>query len=534
MKSFKIPLFVLASFVMLLVSYGQAQAKELENIQFPIEDLGGCESRQACKTYCDDPANMDKCLAFAEQKGIMSKTEVTKARSYAKVMKEKLEFPGGAKNPAEAKKYCEDRNHMEECLAFAEKHGLIEPEELKQAKKFMPLMKSGQTPGGCQSKEECESYCQNENNFEECASFAQKHGLVSAEEIEKFKRIQKEGGPGGCKGKKACEQFCNNPDNQKDCLEFAEKHGFVKPEEAKQMRENLGRVRTGEFQVPPEVETCLTSALGAETFAQMKEGKMMPGPEIGEKMKECFESFKGKTEEHSRAQAHNVSPEVKTCIREKAGSEDLMEEMGAGEALEPEKADLVRACFEKFTNKEDPRDREAREREQNRSDGDQPPIGGFGQGMPEAVKACVQAKVGQDASQADKDALTAAAHACSEAARMARPEEMNDRAEKENQEKRGLLDRLRGKPSNDQERYRQEMKDNPKTYENQRQEYLKTDSEGQYPKAEYQRQNQPAPREQKRPEQEPAFQNPPDEHYPDPASYPKPNLTPSADTRETQ
>ncbi len=529
----------------LLVGYQQVQAKELANVQFPIAELGGCESKDACKSYCDDPANIDKCLAFAEKSGLMSNTEVAKARTYAKFMKEKTAFPGGAKNPAAAKKYCEAPAHMDECISFAEKNGLIEKTELEQIKKFAPLMKAGQTPGGCKSKEECENYCQDEGKFDECANFAQKHGLASAEDIEKFKKIQKEGGPGGCKGKKECETFCNNPDNQKQCLEFAEKNGFIKPEEAKNMRENMGRVRAGSLQVPPEVETCMSAALGAETFAKMKNGEMMPGPEIGEKMKECFESFQGKMEQHRQEQVSNISPEVKACIREQVGEDDFMEKMSRGEAPDLQKADLARACFEKFTNKEDPRDRERREMERDQDQSGQPPVGGFGQGMPEAVKQCVLAKVGST-DQSDPDTLNAAARSCAEAARAERPKELDEQAEKETGKFRGLYDRFRGKP-NEEERYQEQYKDNPEEYRRMKEEYLKNNPEqqqyqkedGRVPNSEYQK---PNAQEQRQPYRDQAEVNPKQypqnqEQYrpqPDYQSYPNSGSTPSGENQQYQ
>ena len=46
---------------------------------------------------------------------------------------------------------------------------------------MLPLMRSGETPGGCKSKDECEAFCQNPDNFGQCVAFAEKAGFISGE-----------------------------------------------------------------------------------------------------------------------------------------------------------------------------------------------------------------------------------------------------------------------------------------------------------------------------------------------------------------
>src|SRR3989338_391085 len=62
-----------------LLLAGVAFAQE-STITFPVPELGNCTSKEQCKTYCDDPANHDSCIAFAESHGLMSKEEVKIAR----------------------------------------------------------------------------------------------------------------------------------------------------------------------------------------------------------------------------------------------------------------------------------------------------------------------------------------------------------------------------------------------------------------------------------------------------------------------
>src|SRR3989344_6043017 len=51
-------------------------------IIFPIAELGDCNSKEECKTYCDDSTNAEACLSFAETHGLMLKAEVEKARAF--------------------------------------------------------------------------------------------------------------------------------------------------------------------------------------------------------------------------------------------------------------------------------------------------------------------------------------------------------------------------------------------------------------------------------------------------------------------
>ena len=48
---------------------------------------------------------------------------------------------------------------------FAEAAGFMRPEEMKMARKT-----KGKGPGGCKGKDECEAFCQNEENMETCAT----------------------------------------------------------------------------------------------------------------------------------------------------------------------------------------------------------------------------------------------------------------------------------------------------------------------------------------------------------------------------
>jgi len=308
-------------------------------LEYPIKELGGCESAEACKTYCDESANIERCVSFAETKGLLTKGEIERGRKFAEIVKsgggpggckteasckdycsevgrlnecvafaensglvsgaeleemKKIQsavkrgtkFPGNCTNRAVCELYCKTPEHADECVTFAKEVGFISEEESKEMEKILPLMRSGQMPGGCTSKELCEAYCDDEGNFDECVAFAQKAGLVSEKELEIMRKTGGKG-PGGCRGR-ACQTFCENPANQQACFEFGKQYGLISEEDLSRMEEGKRLLREQIESGPPEIQECLKSVIDID---KLEQGGFAGGPELGEKMKECFEKM---------------------------------------------------------------------------------------------------------------------------------------------------------------------------------------------------------------------------------------------------
>ncbi len=68
--------------ILALVGSRTLRAQTTANLQFPIADLGGCTDKDACRAYCDDPTHRDACFTFAQTHGLMSQSEVERARAY--------------------------------------------------------------------------------------------------------------------------------------------------------------------------------------------------------------------------------------------------------------------------------------------------------------------------------------------------------------------------------------------------------------------------------------------------------------------
>lgn len=167
----------------------RAASSAPQEIVFPVAELGNCTSKENCRTYCNNPDNMDACIAFAKAHGIMNKDEAERADNFKKILRSGG-GPGGCKGPEECRTFCADIKNIDVCVRFAKSNKLnTNEEELNRAEKLSAYIKTGgQLPGGCTSKETCESYCKDFNHVEECFNFAEKAGIKPPEDRAKDRK----------------------------------------------------------------------------------------------------------------------------------------------------------------------------------------------------------------------------------------------------------------------------------------------------------------------------------------------------------
>ncbi|MEK7617624.1 MAG: hypothetical protein AAB410_00600 [Patescibacteria group bacterium] len=411
---------------------------------------GGCEDKKSCETYCRIEAHQEECLAFAEKHGLINKTELEQAKKFLPLMK-RGETPGGCQSKEACENYCHLPENMEVCLDFAKQHNLIPPEELERVNKFLPLMKRGETPGGCKSKEACETYCSQEGKHTECIDFALKIGVMSPEEAQRAKKTGGRG-PGGCKGKLECETFCNNPENQETCFQFAKEHGLIEEGEIEKMKEGMGQMRMGLQNAPEEVKECLRQNVDAGTLANIESGEFTPTPGVGQSIRDCFEKFRPQIQEH-RGRQFKASPEVEECLKSTVGTE-VLEKVKNGEAPPlPELGEKMRSCFEQF----------GRPQGAEGEGGDQGENHGFDPARfnaPEPVKQCVLEKLsGQEDLNEEK--MRPIIEECFRAER--------EQQQQQQESYKPLPPEMLGQPINDQSQYQQ----------------YQPPSDGQYPKQDF-------------------------------------------------
>lgn len=367
-------------------------------ITFPIASLGGCADRASCRAYCNDLNNMTACVEFAQAHGLASKDEAAMAKKYILKVQNK-ETPGGCTNPDSCNQYCQSISHLNECLKFAKENGVSDDNVAEggqvaaylatggktpggcdtkdacetyckdfnhasecmafaknagmlkriandqgmpegQFEKLLQLTQDGQAPGGCKSKDQCENYCKDSAHLNECLDFGVKAGFVSQEQADKVKAIGGKG-PGGCSSEEACKVYCNEPANAAECFKFGEENGFISPEDVKAAKDGIVQLKMGLSMAPPEVKACLNSVLGPDKIAEIQAGTFTPNQAIGEQLKQCGEKFKENF--NPEAAFKNVPPAIAQCLQSKVG--DVMAKIRSGAAeFDSNTADAFRVC----------------------------------------------------------------------------------------------------------------------------------------------------------------------------------------------
>ena len=367
-----------------------AYASSEQDIVFPVSDLGNCKDKQSCKAYCNREENFPACIAFARKHNLLAKKDLERAEKVTALPNR--HGPGGCKGINECHAYCEDATHIEECIAFAKEHGLMEKKELEEAQKVARALREGaKLPGGCTSKDQCEAYCQEEAHIDECVDFGRKAGFISEKDAGIIKKTRGKG-PGACRGEKECRAYCENEAHIEECIGFAKEHGLMSKNEAdiasKTRGKGPGGCRGEECREycndKTHFEECVAFAkdhgiISDEEYEQAKRtGGVGPGGCKGEEecrqycqnpdhKGECEGFFinhgftpKDQVQESDQGkkrlkEAFDKAPsEVKACLERELG-QDLARKIHNGE-VEPgrEIGEKVRACFESARRNEGP------------------------------------------------------------------------------------------------------------------------------------------------------------------------------------
>jgi hypothetical protein len=256
----------------------------------------GCSTFEECDAFCSNPTNGEVCMNYAIENGLMSSEEAEKAKKF---MNE--EGPGGCRG-IECKVYCEDPENQQECFQFAVDNKLMDPKEAEDGRKFMEVINAG-GPGGCKGPRECDIYCSVPEHGQECFEFASKHGLVSNQEIKHFerekeimKKLEGQGGPGGCREERECREYCQDSENFDECAAFSVEAGVIQKEEARNILQDFVSVENGSFIDPGDFRPP-----GFENFG--------PPDNFKEKFEERFKKFEQHKEGFEKRNDFCLRPE---------------------------------------------------------------------------------------------------------------------------------------------------------------------------------------------------------------------------------
>ncbi len=207
--------------------------KRIEDIIYPVEELGNCKDKQECKLFCDKIANMQACYDFSEKYNLFSQCGSGNVKRFLNALKQVKLLPCETK--AECLDFCSKAENFDQCLSFAAKTGVLPPERALLFKRTRGL-----GPGQCKDREDCKSYCSEENNVDECLAYAVEHGFISQAQVAeaiKVRDIALQGGPGGCVGLKQCRDYCSVSSNFNECISFGKEVGIITQKQADEMQE---------------------------------------------------------------------------------------------------------------------------------------------------------------------------------------------------------------------------------------------------------------------------------------------------------
>ena len=232
-----------------------AESQNAARISFPIEELGGCASKDECKQYCAQEDNKEACMDFAEEHDLLPQDRIVKFKEFRSRLEVRLEEedgPGGCTSISECREYCLQEDNRVECLEFGLSSGLLPEQAAEQAKKII-LLKTVGGPGACTTPGECREYCSQDENKEECLSFAEEHDLLPEERLKAIEehrvrieeRLKSVSGPGGCTSREECKTYCEDPANTQECVTFGQEHNLINRERA---METLKKLREGAFE----------------------------------------------------------------------------------------------------------------------------------------------------------------------------------------------------------------------------------------------------------------------------------------------
>ncbi len=233
--------------------HGLLSEKEIESGQRMLalgetEGPGGCQGMSECEAFCDQIENIKECIAFAEKNNLIPPEELDEARKVVLAIDRGL-VPPKCKGKQECEIYCSRPENMEKCIIFAREAGLMPPEEVEEAEKVLRAIKAGAKPPACAGKEQCDLYCSQAEHMEEGLEFGIAAGFIPPEEIEgargALKAIKQGIKPPTCQGRQECDAYCSQTEHMEECMTFAIAAGFMPPEEIENARKTLQAIKQG-------------------------------------------------------------------------------------------------------------------------------------------------------------------------------------------------------------------------------------------------------------------------------------------------
>ncbi len=215
-------------------------------VTFPISELGNCTSPSECFLYCNQPQNQAACFEFAKKKGLVKEPEKPKPnQEIMETAKKEL----GCESEFSCMTYCQTPANFDKCQKFARSHNLVASENSAdhRGNPSPEIMEKAKAELGCDSETSCMRYCEQGNNMDRCMEFAKKYKLMKNEEIEHGKEMMQKKRQMmeaaktelGCDSYESCGKICTSSENREKCMNLGRKFGMVKEEVRPQSQSNI-------------------------------------------------------------------------------------------------------------------------------------------------------------------------------------------------------------------------------------------------------------------------------------------------------
>jgi len=322
-----------------------AQVSGLALVKYPIAVLGNCKDQADCKTFCAAPANMLACVNFAGQNGMLSGEELRVSKIVAEKVAAKA-TPGGCSTKDSCESYCQGNvERLDECISFGEELGVISASDLAEAKKIAVALHSGaQMPGSCKTKQDCENYCSEGAHIDECLNFAEASGIIPAEELAQARKVApflKNGEtPGACKTKATCDAYCTDDANFNECVGFAEKVGFISSEDAA-MAKKVGGKGPGGCKSKDECMNYCNQDEHADECAVFAQEKGL----LTTEQQEMVSTGIDRLIDGLAQIPEEVKGDVVACLEEKIGKDKFQKVLAKQAMLTQAQGSSIQGCF---------------------------------------------------------------------------------------------------------------------------------------------------------------------------------------------
>ena len=176
---------------------------------FPIAELGNCADVQACKAYCDIPANFAACTAVAQKHGLTRAAAAGQQTALLAHAKEEL----GCTSLTQCRAFCAEPANAQQCQDLAFKYGSVKS-RMAQEK----LLREARSALGCQTLNDCRTFCANPLNQEQCRTFTQtKAPMHLLRKLQNKSEVTSNDSSLPCTTLEECRTYCSDPANATAC-----------------------------------------------------------------------------------------------------------------------------------------------------------------------------------------------------------------------------------------------------------------------------------------------------------------------------